>query len=793
MKKVHLLLIFSLGMLTIYAQPCGIDFHLNGTDDHITIPNTDAINLQNTRNRTVEFWFKASDITTRQVIYEEGSQLHALYFYLENDQLYLGAYRSNAGAVGNRRLFRSGIGTLAVDTWHHVALVLSDTGTDVDFRWYLDGVLQDDQIGTQVNNRSGNISIGHNGGNLRFPSGTTWTASSVGGSTAETYNGTFGASDANAYNFNGDLSLFRIWNTPRTQTEIDNNKESLLISGTDLVAYLDAGDLTYVPNGLTTLSASVEGNGNNVTYTWSGATGTDWNTGSNWVGGSAPLSNKLEKITIPLSGNYPEIASEIRIGELTVVTGVQLEISPGGTLNVYYDLTNNGLITVTDDGSLLYNNCDAIAGSGTFFVVRDSPNYPSADFFSIWSTPVFSAEATLGQVFAGPIRAFSWDASANPGVYVERGGSYAMIPGEGIFVRPDDMAGTQTRTFGGRLNNGIIDLPIYFNSPTDNFNLIGNPYASAIDWFKLYEDNSDVITGTMYYWNQTVTGANNQESDYITFNSTGSNPPGATEFISTAQGVFTESLQPGTLTFKNTHRVVSNNSQFFRSDDRTSDLDGRIWLKLSNADRTSTLLLGLLEEATNGYDEKYDGRYLDEGYLLQFYSLLVDRKLAIQARAELNGEDVSIPLGFKTATAGNFTIEIDLHYLNEEVEVILEDKELGVFADLRAGGYLFNTSVQENNERFVLNFQDTSVLGVEDDMFQNDNPRVSVSFDDHSLIVDTDIEDTGVLELYDISGKKVFQNVFEERRYFVPGLSRGIFILNLKLDNGKTIFRKLIK
>ena len=91
MKMPSLIILFFLG-LSLHAQiPCSSGFQGNGVEDFITIPNTDAINLQNTRDRTIEFWFNTSDITTRQVIYEEGAQVNAIYFYLESGRIYLGA------------------------------------------------------------------------------------------------------------------------------------------------------------------------------------------------------------------------------------------------------------------------------------------------------------------------------------------------------------------------------------------------------------------------------------------------------------------------------------------------------------------------------------------------------------------------------------------------------------------------------------------------------------------------------------------------------------------------------
>lgn len=46
-----------------------------------TIPNTDAINLQNTRNRTIEFRFRATDLVNRQVLYEEGGNTNAILLW----------------------------------------------------------------------------------------------------------------------------------------------------------------------------------------------------------------------------------------------------------------------------------------------------------------------------------------------------------------------------------------------------------------------------------------------------------------------------------------------------------------------------------------------------------------------------------------------------------------------------------------------------------------------------------------------------------------------------------------
>ena len=795
--KTYLLSIFLFVGVLVYAQPCGVGFSANGADDFITIPNTDAINLQNTRNRTIEFWFKTSDITTRQVIYEEGAQVNALLLYIENGFIHSGGFRSNANNNSNRRLFRSGAGEIAVDTWYHVALVLDDSGT-FQFRWFLNGVLQDQQAGVQINNHSGNVSIGRNGGQMRYPSTTNWVASSVGGSTSETYDDAFTAGEATSYNFTGELALFRIWNTPRSQTEIDTNKEVFLSSGTNLVAYMENGVMQYESNGSATIDATASGNGNATAYTWTGATNSSWATSSNWTSGNVPDPTKLQSVTIQASANTPQINTERKIGQLTIESGATVEILAGGTLNVFYGMTNNGTVEVRNNGSFLYNACDdisAIAGSGEFIVDRDSPNYPIEDLFSIWSSPVVEADANVGDIF-GNIQfiAYRFDASLNPGQYVQVGGTYQMPTGQGLFVRPDSSTGVETRTFQGQANNGDIDVSIFYNSAADNFNLIGNPYQSAIDWFKVYDDNSDVLEGTIFYWDQSFVGTENSESDFIQFNQTGSNPPGANEFISTAQGVFVKSLQAGTIRFKNTHRVPANNTQFFRGGQQNrSNTEDRSWFQIEGNGRRTTILIGFLDGATDCFDSEFDGAFGSEGANLEFYSFIDTGKYSIQGRnPDLTTEHI-VPLGYQALINGTYTISIDQEYLDPDTTIILEDMVANSFTDLKAGNYTFDvTNADEVNDRFQLRFL-KSTLAVGDELIQN-KAQLDVVVNGDELLLYTDntslIED---ISIYDMAGKQVLSISEGNQPIHIGNLARGVYIVKVGLDSGGSLARKFIR
>jgi hypothetical protein len=104
-KSIASLFLIYSGLL--YSQspvPCSSGTLFN-TEDFITVPNTTFINSYPgstlSENRTFEFWFKAEDVSARQVIYKEGGSSNAYNIYIEDNRLYFGAY--NASPVA--RLF----------------------------------------------------------------------------------------------------------------------------------------------------------------------------------------------------------------------------------------------------------------------------------------------------------------------------------------------------------------------------------------------------------------------------------------------------------------------------------------------------------------------------------------------------------------------------------------------------------------------------------------------------------------------------------------------------------------
>ena len=171
---------------------------LNGISDYVSIPNSDLINLNIVDYRTVSLWFKANDVNTRQVLYNEGGASNGFSMYIEGGKVYTLAWEGGSGGVWN-----APSATINTGQWYNITFVFDQDATDgFHFKGYLNGVdIGHFNEGTKANNgmskHSGPVAIGSNS-NIRFHDNTT---------------------SSNNY-FNGYIDGFKLWNRALTQAEI---------------------------------------------------------------------------------------------------------------------------------------------------------------------------------------------------------------------------------------------------------------------------------------------------------------------------------------------------------------------------------------------------------------------------------------------------------------------------------------------------------------------------------------------------------------------------------------------
>jgi hypothetical protein len=498
---------------------------------------------------------------------------------------------------------------------------------------------------------------------------------------------------------------------------------------------------------------------------------TTWD-GSVWDNG-APIST----VKAIINGNYSTLTNgNLSACKCQVNAGRLVTVNSNTSMVVESNLDNAGSITIDDSGSLVQRN-DFAVNTGTITSKRNSTNMVRFDY-SYWSSPVTGY--SLSSLSPASDRAYIYDTSIGNWSFVNA--STIMTPGKGYIVRaPNSYTSTPTSyaaQFVGPTNNGFLQLPVV-KTVTNNWNLIGNPYPSALnaDLFLGFSANTGLLGGTIYLWthNTPISAAYQYTSnDYAAYNRVGGvgtaapnipavgsgNPSIPTGKIASGQSFFANALASGNITFNNSMRVSTPNTQFFRSqENRTESEDiekNRLWLDLSNAQGAfKQTLIGYVEGATNDIDRDFDGTTINAGNIISFYSILNEQPLAIQGRALPFNQEEIIPLGYSSTIAGEFTItleQMDGVFVDQQ-DVYLEDRLLNVITNLKITPYTFITELGTFNNRFVLRYTDT-LLG--NPVFNTNNDVIVYSKDKNIEVLSN--ENFESIVVYDLIGRELFKN-----------------------------------
>lgn len=484
-------------------------------------------------------------------------------------------------------------------------------------------------------------------------------------------------------------------------------------------------------------------------------------------------------------------------------------------------VTNNAVVTISGHTLSVDNNIDITAGSSLIFqnnasLVQINPLAVTTgnitfkrnatamrEFeYTYWSSPV------AGQTLAGfspltdPDRYFSFNTVTN--TWVNENGSNTMVPGKGYAISaPDDFTSTPqifNGNFTGVPNNGDITAAVVIHDPgLLNYNLLGNPYPSAISVVTLINNTT---LGTLYLWthNSAIANGSFSNNDYAirtkfvgTQAVTGGATPGA--YLAAGQGFFASSSATGNITFTNAMRVSDNNSQFFKNagNTLTDPQYYYTWLNMTNTGGAfKQLAFGYEEGATNGYDFGTDAPAAPGTYI-NFYSLIGSSAYAIQGRAFPWTINDQIPLGYSTTIVGPFDITLDHNDpFFDSKDLFLQDLTTGTVHDLRAGPYTFNTAIGTFNSRFVIHYVNP-LLSNEAHVL--DVSTVVASAKNNVITIESTLLKIKSIEVYDLLGRLLFETTnLNQNQYVISTLTaknQGLAV-KIKLENNQTVVKKLM-
>ncbi|MFN8256849.1 MAG: T9SS type A sorting domain-containing protein [Bacteroidales bacterium] len=418
----------------------------------------------------------------------------------------------------------------------------------------------------------------------------------------------------------------------------------------------------------------------------------------------------LNNVTVAL-GSTVSVSSGSKItlsGPLTVTGTLILKSDNTGTASVIDNGTINQTGTVTVERFITGNNWHLIFPSlsqvpTTTFTAEGastnknlySSNEPNMDYWNattVYGTTGWTAEYNSTNLRTDKGLMFNRYHMADK-TYVQTGGN--LFTGNKVFNI------SYTNHTGNPIGNGITQGWNYF----DGWNLVGNPYTSAIDWDLVDKTN---VENVVYIYDDTQDkyayyGVDNYSGIGLSVNS-------ATKYIPAGQGFMVKATTSGTFTLRNSDRTHSSQA-FYKSAVATNNI---LRIQISQNGYSDEALVRTLPSesgVTDGHDSKYDAykMFAWDKTKPQIYTENPGQTnlFAINSMEEVSAGKI-IPLCVYAGTAGEHTI----HFLEnsfKNVHVYLEDKVVnpGNLVNIRnTNNYTFNQNVENNTTRFALHFNE---------------------------------------------------------------------------------------
>ncbi|WP_290697803.1 hypothetical protein [Lacinutrix sp.] len=522
--------------------------------------------------------------------------------------------------------------------------------------------------------------------------------------------------------------------------------------------------------------------------------------------------------------------------------------------NTFVEVENNVLVDgelhVETQGAFVQNSNTSLfnlTSNGTALVNKMTTPLNSIYEYTYWSSPINNLMIQDCLATAHPWRRYWFNAANFLDEFIEIDNTNTFISGsDGIDDNGDDwtqcldtdlmisglgytamhnpvgfVSGTQyTYTFEGEFNNGIIDVPIFYNGANgdEDWNLIGNPYPSAIDTNTFLADNSAITGGAIYLWSQNTPvngdtsgnqGANFSQGDYAIITNGSGNTAGGdmiipNNFVPSGQSFFIQGLANGNATFNNSHRKadVTSNSQFFKNNLVSPN---RLWVNLTSDNGVfNQILVAYVDGATNATDNtSYDVKasiYNINAAVMYTEIENNSERFTIQGKApESLVIDEVIPVGFETTITVPTIYTLSIAQFEglffENNTVYLKDNLLNIDHNLSTLDYTFTSEAGNFNSRFEIVFQINTLTTNGFELNSNNISIVELQNNNVKFTLASKNLSINSVEILDTLGRSVYKFRGSENTeiYNLGNISSSIYIAQIELSNGSVITKKAVK
>lgn len=510
-------------------------------------------------------------------------------------------------------------------------------------------------------------------------------------------------------------------------------------------------------------------------YTWTGNTNTDWNTTTNWSPNALPDADIDVVIPSEPDGeNFPLTNSGAngQVRNLIIEPEAQLTVPAGKTLTVNNDLRIKSDASGT--GSLIDAGTLTVTGDIAIEKYLTGTNNESDATGRWWY--VSSPTATTSSVFHDNFNYYDLH------YYDETIPDYTEITNNSTSFT--SMKGYASRIgengileFTGELHTGAQSIAVTNNN--NGYNLVGNPYPSAIDWKNANWTKTNIGTTI---WYRTNVG---EGRGFATFNSTGDvSANGGQQYIPAMQAFWVKASDAGTVGVTNDVRV-HNDQSFYKNNKSISNL---LRLRISSNNRYYDETVIYFPDQGSFDINEYDSekKFSSDKAVPELFTVEQNgEKLVINALPPFE-QATQVPLGVQLDTSGMFTITAEeMSSFNVSTEILLEDLEENIIIDLKnTSQYSFISSEMNNADRFVIHFNPEVYTDVDD----NKEEKVMIySYKDKVYLNMHNVASQSVsFKLFNLQGKLLLNKEIDSKNRHIESITEiatGFYLVQIITSN----------
>ncbi len=534
---------------------------------------------------------------------------------------------------------------------------------------------------------------------------------------------------------------------------------------------------------------------------WVGGTDSDWNTAANWASGVVPSASV--NVSIP-SGSSINLAGSGSCNNLTVEAGGGLILSGtltvGGTVKVQSDASESGSLIFRGTGAIETNAKSSLGTSASITYER----YLTSGRWHLLSTPV--SGQTLENLLSS---------SAND---IELSGSdYSM---KDYLENTDTWSADYTSSTSGAMTNGkgyavtratdgIVslsgtqngDLNFALEQSTNGWNLLGNPYTSAlrassggVDDYLLNSANVnelDPVYAGIYIWEENTSDPHNT-NNYKIINNAQTGSLTQQTHIQAGQGFFVKAkVSPANFGFTTGMQEDESGIPYYKEGNE-SDLWKSFKLQAETSEAQANTLIAYNQDMTRGLDVSYDAGLLNSNPDFALYSHLVQDNnydFMIQALPP-DYNNLVIPIGLDAKAGDEVSFKVLEQNMPDAYAVVLEDHLLNKTQNLSEMGTSYSVQLDKESKgigRFYIKTVAQSSLGLDEDITKN-LIRVSAMPQTGQIRIEGENLKNALLQIYSIRGRLLQTTFLDANQINRVDFNHKTGIYLIKISNQEGVF-----